>query len=74
MALAYLLTKLRREDLKFELEPFAFIVDHNARQGSAEEANFVARQLAMLGMSCSESRKRLLEVNHLQAFLPRSSK
>lgn len=36
-------------DKRLQIEPVAFIVDHKAREGSREEAEFVAGELDKLG-------------------------
>lgn len=51
MALAYLLKQIPLEDRTVLLEPLAFIVNHNARKGSEEEAKFVSAELEKLGES-----------------------
>ncbi|OAL28716.1 hypothetical protein AYO22_02581 [Fonsecaea multimorphosa] len=52
MALAYLLNLLGavRGKHKVWVQPFAFIVNHNARRESTEEANYVHCQLRRLGV------------------------
>ncbi|OAP57240.1 tRNA(Ile)-lysidine synthetase [Fonsecaea erecta] len=52
MALAYLLNQLGTvyEMHKISVQPFAFIVNHNARKESTEEANYVHSQLCQLGV------------------------
>jgi tRNA(Ile)-lysidine synthase TilS/MesJ len=53
MALAWLLKQLPKRDQKLLLEPIAFIVDHKARNGSREEAEFVSRELEKIGTTQS---------------------
>ena len=67
MALAALFSKLQKlnhespTSLGHRRQPLgrikAFIVDHQAREGSAEEANTVARRLKVLGPHCGLARR-----------------
>ena len=49
MALAWLLKQMPKVHKKVWIEPVAFIVDHKARDGSREEAEFVSGELDRLG-------------------------
>ena len=49
MALAALVGKVRTSNLGIPLRVRAFVVDHQAREGSAEEAKVVASRLRKLG-------------------------
>ncbi|KAJ9613101.1 hypothetical protein H2200_003042 [Cladophialophora chaetospira] len=49
MALAYLLKRVSKAD-EIRTKPVAFIVNHNARQGSGEEAKHVSSLLQKLGI------------------------
>ncbi|KAJ9638656.1 hypothetical protein H2204_004132, partial [Knufia peltigerae] len=51
MALAWLLKQISMVDKRLQIEPVAFIVDHKAREGSREEAEFVAGELDKLGIA-----------------------
>ncbi|KIW13675.1 tRNA(Ile)-lysidine synthetase [Exophiala spinifera] len=51
MALAWLLRQISMFDKHLPIEPVAFIVDHRAREGSREEAEFVAGELDKLGIA-----------------------
>ena len=50
MALAALVSKVKTSNLGYPLKVRAFIVDHQAREGSAEEAETVANRLETLGV------------------------
>ena len=50
MALAYLLKQALVATAQERATPFAFIVDHNVREGSGEEAAFVQAQLGNIGL------------------------
>lgn len=70
MALAALFSKLQKLNHQFPTsfenrrQPFgrvkAFIVDHQAREGSAEEANTVASRLKVLGVHYGLARRKSL--------------
>ena len=70
MALAALFSKLQKlnheslTNLGNERQPLgrvkAFIVDHQAREGSAEEANTVASRLKVLGVHYGLARRKSL--------------
>ena len=55
MAMAYLLKQIPRVDSRIRIEPLAFIVNHNAREGSMQEVISVSRQLEKLGMLVSSA-------------------
>ncbi|KAK5224497.1 hypothetical protein LTR72_004278 [Exophiala xenobiotica] len=50
MALAWLLKQMPKVNKNLWIEPVAFIVDHKARAGSREEAEFVSSELNRLGI------------------------
>ena len=52
MALAALVSKAKDSNLEFATQArvLAFVVDHQAREGSTQEAEIVARRLASLGL------------------------
>ena len=51
MALAHLLNRLDTDDLGFQVQPVALIVDHNARPGSDLEASNVREALSRFGLA-----------------------
>ncbi len=54
MALAYLLKQVSKSD-EIRTKPVAFVVNHNARKGSGEEAKYVGWLLQKLGTTDFES-------------------
>lgn len=67
MALAALFSKIKRKNFDFPFSPttafplgtvYAFIVDHQAREGSAEEARVVAHRLKSLGTHYAAPRSK----------------
>ncbi|RMZ83426.1 hypothetical protein DV736_g6612, partial [Chaetothyriales sp. CBS 134916] len=56
MALACLVASLREHDLGFDIDPVAFVIDHNARPDAGAEARTVTRWLSKLGI-CSHIAK-----------------
>ncbi|RMD43766.1 hypothetical protein DV735_g1331, partial [Chaetothyriales sp. CBS 134920] len=66
MALACLVASLRARDLGFNIDPVAFIIDHNARQEAGNEAKTVARWLSKLGIPSHIARIQWDSPNPLQ--------
>ncbi|RMZ84728.1 hypothetical protein DV737_g1058, partial [Chaetothyriales sp. CBS 132003] len=50
MALASLVASLKEHDLGFNIDPVAFVIDHNARAEAGTEARTVTRWLSKLGI------------------------
>jgi tRNA(Ile)-lysidine synthase TilS/MesJ len=52
MALAYLLHRVAKDESKKlfgHIRPVAFVVNHNSREGSREEADLVQKELSKFG-------------------------
>jgi tRNA(Ile)-lysidine synthase TilS/MesJ len=52
MALAYLLQRVAKDESKkllSHIRPLAFVINHNSREGSGEEAGLVQKELSKFG-------------------------
>ncbi|RMZ76497.1 hypothetical protein DV738_g4935, partial [Chaetothyriales sp. CBS 135597] len=66
MALSCQVALLRDRDLGFNIDPVAFVIDHNARQEAGTEARTVTRWLSKLGIPSHIARIQWNHPNPLQ--------